>query len=210
MTTPAATLQRQRLTITGVVQGVGFRPFAVRLATELGLTGFVGNDARAVFAEVQGPRRAVAEFARRLRSDAPPLALITTVSAEAMDTRQEDGFRIVASTATAGARTLVSPDVATCGDCLRELFDPRDRRYRHPFITCTNCGPRFTIIRDLPYDRPNTTMARFGMCPRCEAEYRDPGDRRFHAQPVACHDCGPVLRMGDATGEAAIARAQAI
>ena len=210
--------ERLRLVVTGVVQGVGFRPFVHRLATELGLTGFVGNDARAVFAEVQGVHGAVEEFTRRLRADAPPLALITSVSATEMEPRDEDGFRIVASTATTGSRTLVSPDVATCDDCLREFSDPEDRRYRHPFITCTNCGPRFTIIKDLPYDRPSTTMADFPMCERCEAEYHDPGDRRFHAQPVACHDCGPVLRLADpadpggatATGEDAIARAQEI
>ncbi|MBO0820756.1 MAG: carbamoyltransferase HypF, partial [Nocardiopsaceae bacterium] len=202
--------ERLRLTITGVVQGVGFRPFVHRLATSLGLTGFVGNDARAVFAEIQGPRAAVAEFSRRLRTDAPPLALITSVTASALDVRPEDGFSIVASTSASGARTLVPPDVATCDDCLRELFDPADRRYRHPFITCTNCGPRFTIITDLPYDRPNTTMADFPMCPRCRSEYEDPGDRRFHAQPVACPGCGPVLRLEELTGDEAICRAQGI
>ena len=208
---PAVVIERVRLTVTGVVQGVGFRPFAHQLATSLGLTGFVGNDTRSVFAEVQGPAAAVGEFTRRLRADAPPLALITSLSAAAMDPLPEDrGFRIVASTSTSGARTLVSPDVATCDDCVRELFDPADRRYRHPFITCTNCGPRFTIVTDLPYDRPNTTMADFPMCPACAAEYHDPADRRFHAQPIACPGCGPVLRLGDLAGDDAIARAQEI
>jgi hydrogenase maturation protein HypF len=202
--------ERLRLTITGVVQGVGFRPFVHRLATSLGLTGFVGNDARSVFAEIQGPRGGVAEFRRRLRSDAPPLALITSVTSSVLDVRPEDGFRIVASTDAAGARTLVPPDVATCDDCLRELFDPADRRYRHPFITCTNCGPRFTIITDLPYDRPATTMAGFPMCATCRSEYEDPGDRRFHAQPIACPGCGPVLRLGALTGDDAVTRAQDI
>ena len=221
--TTQVTAERLRLTITGVVQGVGFRPFVHRLATSLGLTGFVGNDARAVFTEVQGARGALEEFTRRVRADAPPLALITSIAAAPVDPVPGDrGFRIVASTSTSGARTLVSPDVATCGDCLRELFDPADRRYRHPFITCTNCGPRFTIITDLPYDRPNTTMAGFGLCPACEAEYHDPADRRFHAQPVACHDCGPVLRLArgsggqarasgeSCTGDAALAAAQGV
>jgi hydrogenase maturation protein HypF len=193
-------LERRRLTITGVVQGVGFRPFTHRLATELGLTGFVGNDARAVFAEIQGPPAVLDEFTRRLRSQAPPLSLITSVTATTVDVRgaetePEEGFRIVDSRSAPGSRTLVPPDVATCDDCLRELFDPADRRYRHPFITCTNCGPRFTIITDLPYDRPNTTMAGFGMCERCAVEYHDPSDRRFHAQPVACPGCGPTLRL---------------
>lgn len=207
----AVVIERARLTVTGVVQGVGFRPFVSRLATSLGLTGFVGNDARSVFAEVQGAPAAVAEFTRRLRADAPPLALITGVSAAPMDPDPvESGFRIVASTSAPGARTLVSPDVATCDDCLRELFDPADRRYRHPFITCTNCGPRFTIITDLPYDRPNTTMAGFPMCPECAAEYRNPADRRFHAQPIACPSCGPVLRLGELTGDDAVAGAQRI
>lgn len=208
---PAVVIERVRLTVTGVVQGVGFRPFVSRLATSLGLTGFVGNDTRSVFAEVQGPHGAVAEFTRRLRADAPPLALITSLSAVPMDPHPaESGFRIVASTSAPGARSLVSPDVATCEHCLRELFDPADRRFRHPFITCTNCGPRFTIITGLPYDRPNTTMAGFPMCPACEAEYRDPADRRFHAQPIACPSCGPVLRLGEFTGDDALTEAQEI
>ena len=186
---------RRRFTVTGVVQGVGFRPFVHRLATELGLRGFVGNDALAVFAEVQGGAHAVDEFARRLSGEAPPLAVLTRVEAQPipLSTGTEPAFVIVASRGGTGARTLISPDVATCAACLDELFDGGDRRYRHPFITCTDCGPRFTIIRDLPYDRPATTMAGFPMCPACSREYHDPTDRRFHAQPVACPDCGPVL-----------------
>lgn len=208
--------ERLRFTITGIVQGVGFRPFVHRLATELGLTGFVGNDARAVFAEAQGPEVAIAELLRRLTADAPPLAFVTGVRAEPTALAAgEDGFRIVASIDADGQRTLVPPDVATCDACLRELFDPADRRYRHPFITCTDCGPRFTIITDLPYDRPQTTMAGFPMCERCAAEYHDPADRRFHAQPIACHDCGPTLRftrggMTIAQPDDAIAAAQRI
>ncbi|MEP7021452.1 MAG: carbamoyltransferase HypF, partial [Pseudonocardiales bacterium] len=188
--------QRKRFRITGVVQGVGFRPFVHRLASELGLSGFVGNDALAVFAEVQGTDSALAEFARRLPIEAPPLAAVATIDVQpiAATSVLDAGFTVVASRGGAGAaRTLVPPDVATCPACLSELFDPADRRYRHPFITCTDCGPRFTIIQDLPYDRPATTMARFPMCAACAGEYDDPADRRFHAQPVACPDCGPVL-----------------
>jgi hydrogenase maturation protein HypF len=186
---------RQRFTVTGVVQGVGFRPFVHRIASELGLTGFVGNDSGAVFLEVQGPCARIDEFHRRLRAEAPPLAVISAVhivdlSAEPLS---DSNFRIVESTTVAGATTPIPPDIAVCDDCIAELFDPNDRRYRHPFVTCTNCGPRFTIIRALPYDRPATTMSAFTMCERCAAEYHDPNDRRFHAQPIACPNCGPSL-----------------
>jgi len=206
---------RTRITVTGVVQGVGFRPFVHRLASELGVTGFVGNDAAAVFIEAQGSPRAVSEFTRRLSAEPPPLALINAISANPLAPRSEDGFLIVASTNAGGQRTLVPPDVATCDACLRELFDRASRRYRHPFITCTDCGPRFTIIKDLPYDRPATAMAGFPMCGRCEREYHDPADRRFHAQPIACHDCGPTLsftRDGVTTtgADEAIAAAQRV
>ena len=186
---------RRAFRVTGVVQGVGFRPFVHRLATELGLSGFVGNDALALFAEVQGRPEAVAEFSRRLPLEAPPLSVVVTIDAQSIAPRSDtEGFTVVASRGGAGAaRTLVPPDVATCAACETELFDPGDRRYRHPFITCTDCGPRFTIIQDLPYDRPATTMAGFAMCAACAGEYENPADRRFHAQPVACPDCGPVL-----------------
>jgi hydrogenase maturation protein HypF len=193
---------RQHFTVTGVVQGVGFRPFVHRIATELGLAGFVGNDSGAVFLEVQGERARVDEFGRRLRAEAPPLARITGVSVadlpvdRAADSVGAREFRIVASHTVTGAKTPktpIPPDIAVCEKCVAELFDPHDRRYRHPFVTCTNCGPRFTIIRELPYDRPATTMAAFTMCERCAAEYHDPADRRFHAQPIACPDCGPTL-----------------
>lgn len=189
-------IARLRVTVEGVVQGVGFRPFVHRLATELGVDGFVGNDSNAVFIEVQGPSSLVGTFLRRLRSDAPPLAHIVGIHTDAMPPNaDETGFHIVASRSTDGVRTLVPPDVAVCEDCVRELFDPADRRHRHPFITCTNCGPRFTIIRSLPYDRPATTMADFPMCPACAAEYHNPADRRFHAQPLCCPDCGPRLNF---------------
>jgi hydrogenase maturation protein HypF len=192
---PETADERRLFRVTGVVQGVGFRPFVHRLATELGLRGFVGNDALAVFAEVQGHPAALAEFSRRLPLEAPPLAVVVTVEGEPIPpTTDPEGFTVVASRGAAGAaRTLVPADVATCAACLDELFDPTDRRYRHPFITCTDCGPRFTIIEDLPYDRPATTMAGFAMCAACAREYENPADRRFHAQPVACPDCGPVL-----------------
>jgi len=194
MTTVAiSSTQRRRLTVTGVVQGVGFRPFVHRLATDLGLSGFVGNDSSAVFIEVQGDPAALAEFDARLRAEPPPLARIDTVRADALTPLPDADFRIVASDTNTDAPTPIPPDIAVCDDCVTELFDPADRRYRHPFITCTNCGPRFTIIRALPYDRPATTMADFAMCERCATEYADPSDRRFHAQPIACPDCGPSL-----------------
>jgi hydrogenase maturation protein HypF len=187
---------RTAVRVEGVVQGVGFRPFVHALATGLGLTGLVGNDLDGVFAEVEGPQPAVAEFLRRLERDAPPLARIERVTTRDVAPRRSPGFVIAASDAASGLRrTLVSADTATCADCLRELADPADRRYRYPFINCTNCGPRFTIVRDVPYDRPLTTMAPFGMCERCAAEYHDPADRRFHAQPVCCPACGPRLAL---------------
>ena len=186
---------RQRFTVVGVVQGVGFRPFVHRIATELGLAGFVGNDSGAVFIEVQGPIARIDEFGRRLSAEAPPLARINTVSIADVEANAlgGNGFRIVESQAAPGATSPIPPDIAVCDDCITELFNPRDRRYRHPFITCTNCGPRFTIIRALPYDRPTTTMSTFAMCERCAGEYHDPANRRFHAQPIACPDCGPSL-----------------
>ncbi|OBH49599.1 carbamoyltransferase HypF [Mycobacterium mantenii] len=191
----AETTVRQRITVTGVVQGVGFRPFVHRIATELGLAGFVGNDSGAVFLEVQGRPGQVAEFGRRLRAEAPPLARITGVRVAdiAADSGCPAQFAIAASQLAAGATTPIPPDVAVCDDCVAELFDPLNRRYRHPFVTCTNCGPRFTIITALPYDRPATTMSAFAMCARCADEYHDPANRRFHAQPIACPDCGPSL-----------------
>lgn len=188
-----AAVVRRRIDVRGVVQGVGFRPFIVRLADDLGLSGSVGNDATSVFVEVEGQEHAVDEFMRRVVADAPPLARVVAVSAVELSPLGVDGFAIVPSRQSHGDRTLVPPDVATCEDCLAELGDPSDRRYRHPFITCTNCGPRFTIIEDLPYDRPATTMRDFEMCAPCAQEYRNPVDRRYHAQPIGCHECGPQL-----------------
>ncbi|MEV5963407.1 carbamoyltransferase HypF [Kribbella sp. NPDC051952] len=185
---------RGRFLVTGVVQGVGFRPFVYSLARELGLSGQVGNTAAGVIAEVEGAAVAVDAFGHRVRTDAPPLAAVATVTFEPVPSRGGTEFAILDSTAGPG-RTLVSPDVATCADCLAEFTDPSDRRYRHPFISCTNCGPRFTIITELPYDRPATTMADFPLCPDCTREYADPADRRFHAQPIACPACGPRLQL---------------
>ncbi len=194
----------ERFLITGVVQGVGFRPFVFRLATELGLSGEVGNSATDVFVTVAGPSAAIDAFANRLVTESPPLARIDNI--DRVDApgpaaaRMFSSFAIVTSHESSGARTLVPPDTAVCDDCVAELNDPTDRRFGHPFITCTNCGPRYTIVRDLPYDRPNTTMAEFPMCSACQAEYTDPSRRRYHAQPIACHDCGPALSYLDPTG----------
>jgi hydrogenase maturation protein HypF len=186
---------RVRLEVHGLVQGVGFRPFVYATASELALTGSVANTESGVRVEVEGHRAAVGELARRLASDAPPLADVRQVLEEEVPLRGGTGFVIEESAAGGRSRTLASPDVASCVDCLREVAEPTDRRYRHPFVTCTNCGPRFTIITGLPYDRPATTMAPFPMCAQCRGEYDDPADRRFHAQPVACPACGPTLRL---------------
>ncbi|MGW8501845.1 carbamoyltransferase HypF [Streptomyces sp. CLCI03] len=188
-------VQRRRITVRGVVQGVGFRPYVYTRATGLGLAGHVTNTPEGVVAEVEGAPAAVVRFCERLAADAPPLAVVDAVDHWEVPVAGGTGFTIIASRTGGPARTLVSPDVATCADCLAELADPADRRHRHPFITCTHCGPRFTIVTGLPYDRSHTTMAPFPMCPDCAREYGDPADRRFHAQPVACPACGPRLRL---------------
>ncbi|HWG64120.1 MAG TPA: carbamoyltransferase HypF [Streptosporangiaceae bacterium] len=191
---------RTSIRVEGVVQGVGFRPFVYSLATGLGLAGWVGNDVDGVFAEVEGTAEAVQEFLAGLERDAPPLARVERVTARAIPASGEPGFSIVPSDPVGRRRALISADSATCADCLAELADPADRRFGYPFINCTNCGPRFTIVRDVPYDRPFTTMAGFAMCERCAAEYHDPLDRRFHAQPVCCPACGPRLRLTASDG----------
>ena len=188
---------RTGIRIDGVVQGVGFRPFAYSLATSLGLSGLVGNDVDGVFAEVEGSVEAVAKFLLLLKQEAPPLARIERVTTRALGTTGSAEFVIAPSVPGGQRRTFVPADSATCDDCLRELADAADRRYRYPFINCTNCGPRFTIVRDVPYDRPLTTMSGFVMCACCAAEYQDPADRRFHAQPICCPDCGPRLSLVD-------------
>ncbi|MGE5134607.1 MAG: carbamoyltransferase HypF [Gemmatimonadota bacterium] len=193
---------RTGIRVEGIVQGVGFRPFVYSLATSLGLGGLVGNDADGVFAEVEGPPAAVTAFLARLEQDAPALARIERVRTRDLPPAGSGGFTIVPSESGGSRRALVSADTATCADCLRELTDPADRRYRYPFINCTNCGPRFTIVRNVPYDRSRTTMVGFAMCGRCAAEYHDPADRRFHAQPVCCPACGPRLALTGPDGRA--------
>ncbi len=194
--------RRVRARVEGTVQGVGFRPYAYRLARELGVAGFVLNDARGVVLEVEGNRSSVERFLERLPAEVPPLAAVERVLPEDVAPSGERGFRIVASEHAGEPSAAVAPDGATCDACLEELFDPADRRHRYPFVNCTDCGPRFTIVRGVPYDRPFTTMAGFTMCPACQAEYDDPADRRFHAQPNACPDCGPSLRLVGSDGPA--------
>ena len=192
---------RKRIRVRGTVQGVGFRPFVYGLATKLGLGGFVLNDAAGVLIEVEGPDAAVDAFTRALRDEAPPLAVVADVIAHDVSPAGETGFEIRESDDRGEVLAAVSPDVATCSECLAEVWDPGARRYGYAFTNCTNCGPRFTITARVPYDRPNTTMASFEMCARCKAEYHDPTDHRFHAQPIACPDCGPRLRLvGGAAG----------
>ncbi|MEP0767160.1 MAG: carbamoyltransferase HypF [Fimbriimonadia bacterium] len=200
-------LQGVSLRITGIVQGVGFRPHVYRLATELGLSGQVWNDTAGASVELFGPPEKIEEFVEALTKHPPPLARLDRVERRALPGEGPSGFRIVESRDDAVRTCLVSPDVAVCDDCLREMLDAEDPRYEYPYINCTNCGPRFTIIRDLPYDRPKTTMAAFPMCEMCERQYHDPADRRFHAQPVACPVCGPTVRLGSLDGIVAIREA---
>jgi len=221
---------RRRIVVTGVVQGVGFRPFVWRLATGLGLDGWVENDSAGVTIEVEGEADRVADFERGLASDPPPMARVGQVAGVTLPAGPvasaggpRTGFAILDSHRQAGAVTSLPADIATCAACLAEVRDPGHRRHRHPFANCTDCGPRFTIIRALPYDRPATTLARFGLCSECAREYADPFDRRFHAQPISCPRCGPVvwfsagassarpagMDMDCPTGDAAIARARA-
>ena len=192
-----STIERRRILVQGIVQGVGFRPFVYGLALRCNLVGFVFNDSRGVTIEIEGSPEVLDSFQQALRQQAPPLARIDSVAIEHILPRFEDAFTITHSQAGEQRHALVSPDTATCDDCLREMFDPADRRFHYPFINCTNCGPRFTIVQDVPYDREKTTMQIFPMCPACQAEYKDPLDRRFHAQPNACPVCGPQVRLLD-------------
>lgn len=193
-------IQRKRIYIQGIVQGVGFRPYVYKLAQQFFLSGWVLNDSFGVTVEVQGGAKALDDFAARLKENPPVLAQITGFISETIPLRNELGFTIKESRRQANKFTLISPDISICDDCLGELFDSSDRRYRYPFINCTNCGPRFTIIRDIPYDRPHTTMSDFRMCEACRSEYEDPGNRRFHAQPNACPVCGPHIWLADSAG----------
>lgn len=192
--------KRIRYLFSGVVQGVGFRPFIYRLAVKNGLRGFVQNRPDGVLIEVQGSVAAIDSFLAGVRQELPPLADVTNISSKDIATQPDDNFRIIESERRGDGDVHISPDIAICKDCLKELFDPLDRRYRFPFINCTNCGPRLTIIKSIPYDRINTSMACFPLCPQCQAEYENPADRRFHAEPNACPLCGPQIQLLDATG----------
>ncbi len=194
-------MQAIKIRVQGIVQGVGFRPFVYRLAREMQLTGTVANTGNGVIIELQGEEQNITAFCSRLQSEPPPISRITDITTEGISVQeQRSEFIILLSRQGEKANTQISPDIGLCPDCLRELFDPRDRRYRYPFINCTNCGPRFSIIKTIPYDRPNTSMGVFALCPQCEREYHDPLDRRFHAQPNACPTCGPSLSWHNADG----------
>ena len=187
-------VERRRLAVAGIVQGVGFRPFVHRLAEQRGLAGHVRNTGAGVEVEVEGTEHALDAFAAALVAEAPAAAQLDAITQVLVAPRGETAFRI-ADSRVGGHAPAVGPDLATCADCLRELFDPRDRRFRYAFLTCTACGPRFTIVRALPYDRERTTLAAFPLCDACRGEYEDPADRRFHAEAIACPLCGPRLTL---------------
>lgn len=200
-------VERVRIRVNGIVQGVGFRPFVYRTARSLQLTGFVQNDSTGVEIEIQGSPQATKDFVSKISRELPPLAQITSMNQEKTAVVEDDEpFTIRESKQDQAAKTLISPDIAICKDCLKELFDPQDRRYHYPFINCTNCGPRYTIIESIPYDRPKTTMSTFKMCRDCRREYKNPADRRFHAQPNACHECGPEIWIEKTSGGVVQAR----
>ncbi len=182
-----------RIHIDGVVQGVGFRPFVFNLAKRLALYGWVQNTSGGVDIEADGSSEVLDQFINILQTEAPPLSSIDNIKTTFIPAQGFKKFEIIHSTPIEGAFQPISPDVSICSDCMRELSNSQDRRFRYPFINCTNCGPRYSIIKDIPYDRPNTTMAQFPMCVDCAAEYQNPADRRFHAQPVACPVCGPHI-----------------
>jgi len=192
---------RRQLTINGIVQGVGFRPYIFTLAHDIGLVGCVSNTSEGVKVELQGSAQQLLDFEERLHLEAPPLATITSLDSKPISPNQDTDFTIIASRDYAAVSTLISPDVNLCPDCLEELFDPTNRRHGYPFINCTNCGPRYTIIENIPYDRPFTSMKHFPLCPLCKSEYEDPLNRRFHAQPNACPICGPRVWLSQPSGE---------
>ncbi|HEX4342370.1 MAG TPA: carbamoyltransferase HypF, partial [Verrucomicrobiae bacterium] len=196
--------------VRGAVQGVGFRPFVYRLASELGLNGWVMNSPEGVLIEAEGQPTPLEKFLSRLESDKPPLAIIQSLESHWIAPAGYKRFEIRHSDDQAAKRTLILPDIATCPECLAEIFDPNNRRYLYPFTNCTNCGPRFSIIESLPYDRANTSMKQFCMCPECEREYHDPADRRFHAQPNACPACGPQLELWDGAGKVTCQRMETL
>jgi len=196
--------------VRGAVQGVGFRPFVYRLATELKLNGYVSNTAQGVFIEVEGRRNFLKQFQRRIQTEKPPRAIVQSTKSSFLDAIGYDAFEICESEERGDKTAFILPDIATCADCLREILDPNNRRFRYAFTNCTNCGPRFSIVEALPYDRSNTSMKRFVMCDECEGEYHDPLDRRFHAQPNACPKCGPHLEFWSKDGEAIAMRDDAM
>jgi hydrogenase maturation protein HypF len=197
MKTPS---ERAKAVVRGAVQGVGFRPFVYRLARELDLTGWVLNSAQGVFLEVEGAGGAVRQFLTRLEKEKPPRAIIQSLEFSFLEAVGYRDFTIRTSEESGAKSVLILPDIAPCAHCLLDIFQPGNRRHRYPFTNCTNCGPRFSIIEELPYDRPNTSMKKFAMCPQCDREYHDPADRRFHAQPNACSRCGPHLELWDTGG----------
>lgn len=196
---------RQRIQVNGIVQGVGFRPFVFNLARSFSLRGFVTNTSEGVIIEVQGKQSDIDDFVNALQEQKPPLAEIISLERQNVPLQKSQAFEIIASIDGQDNQTLISPDIAICDDCLREMRDPEDRRFQYPFINCTNCGPRFTIIKRIPYDRPNTSMSVFKMCPECQTEYEDPTNRRFHAQPNACPVCGPHVWLERTDGSGIIA-----
>ncbi|MBO8153198.1 carbamoyltransferase HypF [Thermovirga sp.] len=196
------------LLVSGIVQGIGFRPFCAKLAQEIGVTGSVSNTSEGVFLEIFGTKEQIESYQQKLLTDAPPLSYIQSIQVmeEKAVNSLPESFQILPSTEKVETKALIPPDIATCEDCLAEMTDPSDRRFEYPFINCTNCGPRFTIIESLPYDRPKTTMAKFKMCPDCKKEYEDCNDRRYHAQPVACPHCGPHVWLESTTSDSALAK----
>lgn len=202
--------QRIQISIQGAVQGVGFRPFIFKLANELNLKGVIANSLNGVLIDVEGYEIALSEFLSRIKSDKPVHSIINNVTVTKLELNGFNDFKIIESNSGGDPETIILPDIAVCNDCLNEMFDPQNRRYLYPFINCTNCGPRFSIIESLPYDRPNTSMKNFQMCDKCRSEYENPHDRRFHAQPIACSDCGPQIQLLNQNGEVICEKENAI
>ena len=190
-------LVRKKIIVQGIVQGVGFRPFIYNLAESFNISGFVSNTSQGVIIEAESELNIIDSFIDEITAKSPPLAVITNVNSAEIRVQNSSDFVIKKSDSVDSISTLISPDIAVCDDCLEELLDPNDRRYLYPFINCTNCGPRYTIIDNIPYDRPYTSMKDFKMCPECQSEYDDPSNRRFHAQPNACPNCGPQIKLFD-------------
>ncbi|MBU2445744.1 MAG: carbamoyltransferase HypF [Bacteroidetes bacterium] len=203
-------ISRSKIVIRGAVQGVGFRPYIYRLATELNLKGFVNNSTLGVFIEVEGEKSILDEFILRIEKEKPPISVITSLEFSFLDPKGFKNFEIQKSEPSGEKTAIILPDIAVCTDCLEEMFDPNDRRNHYPFINCTNCGPRFSIIESIPYDRPNTSMRSFQMCEECQTEYEDPLNRRFHAQPIACPKCGPHIELWDESGKIISTRDEAL